>query len=559
MQTREKFLAIGLGAVLVFWVARPYLEATFVAPLQKLEGDIARLTTEKDLLWKRQLDLATKEGKMKEWRSLSLPPNPENAQRLYQEWLTNLALLSGFEISKMTLDKRIEERVGNTVVSATIPVTLEARAQLRELVEFLERFESTELLQRISRCHIVSPSSEGNPELAVTLTAEGLSMKSAPERARLFSQTELFDPVVKDATKITVVSNSAFPETLPFCVRIGTEFLNVIAMEGNTWTVQRGVERTFADQHAAGSVVEHFPLRVSNRKPDLAKYWGVSLFTKPAPLVEYKPRLSSTTPPPAIRGKSWNWKLELAGWNPAFGTPKYELVSGPPGLELNERNGTLQWRVSNQTELGNHPVSLLIWGTNGRDAGFSPTVSVRVRDPNVPPQVEDQNPLRFFIGRESTVKVSAKDPDGKGKPLTFAIEQGPNGMAIDGRTGELKWKPGDDATPLKTDVKIKVTDSDEFPESVTVTIPVSLEEDSARFTYLTSYIRRDPGGEEVWIFDRATNRTTVLAAGDNFRVADFDLTIEKIGPTFILVKRGDQLYRWKFEQPLTEMSPEKGT
>ncbi|HWL09473.1 MAG TPA: hypothetical protein VNQ76_13780, partial [Planctomicrobium sp.] len=240
MKNREKILAILLGAVVVAWVGLPYLENTFFAPLRELEGSIVKLTDEKDRLWKQQLDLAKKDAEVKQWKSLSLPPNPENAQSLYLEWITNLALLSGFDISKMTLGRRADDGT----VSVTIPVTIEARANLRELVDFLERFESVDLLHRIARCDVASPSSEGDPELNVTLTAEGLSLKTAPERTRLFPQTELFEPIKKDATTVTVVSNSGFPETLPFCVRIGTEFLNVTEIKENTWTVQRGVERT---------------------------------------------------------------------------------------------------------------------------------------------------------------------------------------------------------------------------------------------------------------------------------------------------------------------------
>ncbi len=557
MQIREKILAVVLGSAVVAWVGLPYLESTFLSPLRKLEADIATLTDDKDRLWKQQLELAGKDAQMKEWRTLSLPPDPEDSQRLYQEWITNLALMSGFNITKITLERRVDD----SIASVTIPLTIEARAKLREIVEFLERFESVDLLHRITRCDVVSPSSEGDPELSITLTAEGLALKSAPKRARLFAQTELFEPLKKDATSLIVVSNNGFPGELPFCIRIGTEFLNVTAINENTWTVQRGVERTFADQHESASAVEHFPLRPDEPlKLAAGKVWNGSLFTKPAPLVEYKPKLANSTPPTAIRGRNWTWKLELSDWNPAFGTPKFELLSAPPGVELNERLATLLWRVSSQAEVGNLPIQILIWGTNGRDAGFVANAQLKVRNPNRPPQVTVPGPLRFFIGRESTVKLTASDPDGNGKPLNFTLEQGPTGMTIDSKTGELRWKPGDDSMAQKTEIRVKVTDSDEMPESATATVPVTLEEDSARYTYVTAAIKRsngdDPSEEEAWIYDRATDRTTVLHVGQKFQVADFDLTLETIGATYLLVRQGDKLYRWRFEQPLTQMIPE---
>ncbi len=555
MQKREKILGVVLIASLGAMFGWPYLYNTFFSPLQEMEARIESLSNEKDLLWKQQLDLAKKDADLKGWYALSLPPNPENAQRLYLEWLTNLAHLSGFENLKVTLERRVDD----SVVSVTIPVMIEGRAKLREIAEFLERFESVDLLQRIARCELASPSNEGDPELNVTILAEGLSIKNAVERARLFPQTELFEEISKDATKLTVVSNKGFPETLPFCVRLGAEFLNVTAIDGNTWTVQRGVERSYSDHHDAGLSVELFPLRMNADPAALStRMLGLNLFTKPVPQVEYKPRLGESKPPAVIRGKAWTWKLDVAGWNPAFGTPKFELLSGPPGLELNERNGTLQWRSTAQAELGNHSVEMLIWGTNGRDAGFTPTLALRVRDPNQPPALSVEGPLQFFIGRESKVQLPATDPDGNGKPLSFALENGPTGMTLDSRTGELSWKPGDDSMPQKVDIRVKVTDGDELPESTTVTIPVTLAEDSARFTYLTGSVKRTSGQEEAWINDRATNQSRVLQPGQTFQIADFELTLETIGPTYVIVKRGDRKYRWRFEEPLTDMKPETG-
>lgn len=556
MKSREKLLAISLGAVLIGGVGFSYFESAILTPLRDLENQVKSKTAETQRLREEQMALARKDGEMKQWRGLSLPPNPEDAQRLYQEWLINLAQLSGFEILKVTLERRVAE--GDTFV--TIPVQVEVRAKLRELMEFIDRFESVDLLQRIARCEATSPSNEGDPELNVTMILEGVSMQSAPERTRLFPQSELFEPVSKDATKITVVSNKGFPEKAPFCVRIGTEFLNVTAIDGNTWTVQRGVEKTFSDKHDSNSYVELFPLRNDSRfAKEMNTIWSESLFTKPAPKVDYQPRLASTTPPPVIRGNSWNWKLDVTGWNPAFGSPKFELVSAPPGMELDAQTGTLQWKITSEAELGNHPVELLVWGTNGRDAGFAPSLKVRVRDRNLPPQITTAGPYRFFIGRESEIKLDVKDPDGNGKPVTFAIEQGPAGMTIDSQSGVVKWKPGEELMPQKLEVRLKVTDTDEFPEVVTATIPVSLDEDSARFTYLTGSVTRSSGKEEAWIYDRATNKTTVLHTGDAFQIADFDLTLESIGPTFVIVKRGEQKFQWKMEQPLTEMQPAPGT
>jgi hypothetical protein len=550
MQKREKILAIVLAAVVFGWIGLPMLESQFLAPLKELESRQIRLTDETERLHKQQLELALKDEQTRQWRSRSLPPDPLNAQRLYQEWLTNLAQLSGFSDIKITLERRVAE--GTTYV--TIPVTLESRARLQELVRFLERFHSVDLLHRIARCDVASPSNEGDPELSVTLLAEGLAIQSAPERTRLFPQTELFEAVDKEADRITVVSNKGFPQAVPFRIRMGNEFLDVTAMDDNVWTVQRGVERTFAEPHSGNTGVEQFPLRANGEVAEATAIWMHSPFTKPAPAIEFRPRLASTSPPPAIRDRDWSWKLDIAGWNPAFGSPNYELLAAPAGMELDERSGLLRWHPTAQVERGEHSVQVLVWGTNGRDAGFTPTFRVKVRDPNQPPRIAQPEALRFFIGRQSNVRIAAEDPDGNTQQLKFVLEEGPGGMTIDPASGQLSWTPGDDLAPQEFTIRVKATDSDDLPESAVVRIPVILQEDSARFTYLTGSVTRSDGAKEAWLYDRSSNRTARLHEGERFRIADLDLILESIGPTSVILRRNDQRYQLRFEQPLLEMA-----
>ncbi|WP_437226172.1 putative Ig domain-containing protein [Planctomicrobium sp. SH661] len=552
MQKREKILAGALGGTLVFWLGFSMFADRILKPLQELEGREIQLTKEKEQLFEQQLDLARKESEIKSWRALSLPPDPQDAQRLYQEWITTLALISGFEINKVSLDRRVAE--ADTYV--TIPITIDAKAQLQELASFLERFESVQLLHRIARCDVLSPSNEGNPELTLTLTAEGLSLPSAPARPRLFPLTELAEPISRDTQKLTVVSSKGFPDQTPFCIRIGSEFLNVTAVDGNVWTVQRGVEKSFAEKHNASDGVEEFPLQARKESSQaVAAMWTRSIFTKPTAQVNYQPRLASTTPPVAIRGTNWTWKLDVSGWNPAFGSPKFEVLSAPQGMELDEKTGTFHWRIGEQAELGRQPIEILVWGTNGRDSGFTSNVNVRVRDPNLPPRFSDQKPLKFFIGRQSKVKIAAEDPDGDNRKLQYSLSDGPSGMSIDASTGELRWTPGEDLLPQTLSVNVQVQDGDEMPQTASQKFSIALEEDSAKYTYLTGSVIRSNGEKECLINDRVTNRSTMVKEGDHLEVADFALTVEKIESTFMLVKRDGRLFRWQFEQPLTEMTP----
>lgn len=556
MQNREKLLAIGLGGIMVLWFGLPIFERNFLEPLNALAADEERLQKEANQKFDEQLELRKKEKRLADWRKISLPPDPLDAQRLYQEWLTDLGQLSGFEGIKVTL----ERRVATGKVYVTIPVTLEAKATVQELAQFLERFNSVDLLHRISTCDAISPASEGNPDLQVTLTAEGLSLTDAPVRSRLFPQIVLEADLNENQTNLQHPSAAiGFPEQGAFRVRIDDEFLNVNQVEGNQWTIQRGVARTFAEDHSVGATIELYPLRPPGTSGvrDVETMWSQSVFTKPAPQANYDPKLATTTPPPAIRGRKWDWKLNVSSWNPAFGSPMFSLLESPQGIKLDERTGNVSWDVTKSTELGQQSLQVMVWGSASKDAGFTSTVNLRVRDPNEPPELKEMGPLRFFLGRSSRKKIEGIDPDGEATGLRYKIEGAPEGMQIGERDGMLSWTPADSLDAQSMEIRVTVTDSDEDPESVTRTIPIALEEDSARYTYLTTTFRRELAegavAWEAYLFDRATNKTTMLKSGEKVTITDFEMTVKAIGDDFVEVERPEGQYRIVFERPLVDM------
>lgn len=556
MQKREKILAIALGSVVLLWFGLPILESSFVEPLVQLANDEERLQEEANEKFDEQLELRKKVKQLAQWRQKSLPPDPLNAQRLYQEWLVDLAQLSGFEGVVVTL----ERRVAQGQVFVTIPVTIEAKATLQELAQFIERFESVDLLHRIATCDVISPASEGNPDLQVTITAEGVSLLSAPERSRLFPQVELADGLQKDVNEIAAPDTaSGFTEEPGFLVRIGDEFARVTSIDQGTWKLQRGVEKTFAEDHTPGETVELFPTVEERSKltSQSEAMWSLSLFTKPAPQRDYDPQLASKTPPPAIRGEKWNWKLAVESWNPTFGTPMYSLIEAPAGMDLDERSGEISWPVDSQAEIGQQSILVVVWGSASKEAGFTSGFNLRVRDPNEPPELESQTPLKFFLGRTSTKRLIATDPDGDDDRLRFEVDGAPEGMQVNERDGTLTWTPSEALDPQTIDLRVTVTDSDEDAKSVTQTITILVEEDSARYTFLTTTFKKEfANGDEIWeahLYDRATNETTILKEDETVEIADFELKIEKIGEDFVEVTRPAGRFRILFERPLVAM------
>lgn len=558
MQKREKILAIALSAVVIIWFGLPIIENSFLEPLNQLEAEEASLREEQQAKFDAQLDLRKKENQLAVWRKLSLPPDPLDAQRLYQEWLTDLAQLSGLEQMKVTLERRNAQ--GDVYI--TIPVTIEARATMQELAQFLDRFNSTQLLHRIARCDAISPASAGNPDLQVTLTAEGISLTSAPVRNRLFPQIQLEAELKKSETTVDLANVPIdFPGEAPFRVRMDDEFANVTEVKGTKWTLQRGVDRTFADDHPAGTNIELFPVSPTTVHDSKAvqAMWNQSVFTKPAPQASYDPKLASTLAPPAIRGRRWEWKLDVNSWNPAFGSPMFSLVEGAEQIKLDERTGRLSWDVDAEAELGERNLQVMVWGSASKQAGFTSTVNLKVRDPNERPIITQNTPLRFFLGRNSQKRIAATDPDGEDADLRYELNGAPEGMLINQREGLLSWAPPESMDAQTLEVRVTVRDSDEFPESTSQTISISLEEDSARYTYLTTTFKKTyDGGKEEWeayLFDRATNQTKMLKESTQFTISDFEMTVKEIGEGFVDVERPEGRFRIVFERPLVDMVP----
>ncbi|MFG0335098.1 MAG: hypothetical protein ACF8TS_17205, partial [Maioricimonas sp. JB049] len=246
MQQREKVLAILLAVVVSGAVLVPMFERTFLDPLTALNG---QLKTVQQAVSARELDelkLMRATANLKDWRERSLPPDPLNAQRVYQEWLTDLAHVANWNGVQVRLGRRSTR--GTTY--ATVPVTIEARATLENVATFLRLFEATNLLHRISRLDLDRSVDPAGIQLAVTLTAEGLSLPDATHRTRLLPATVSAEQVPPDATRVTVVSTAGFPEQTPFRVRLGSEVVDVTDVDGSSWKIARGAAGTAITHHS---------------------------------------------------------------------------------------------------------------------------------------------------------------------------------------------------------------------------------------------------------------------------------------------------------------------
>ncbi len=256
MQKREKILAAILGAVILLWFGMPVIDSTFIEPVESRQNQLRVLNQQIDQREQKELELLRSAGQLGTWAAHSLPPDEHDAQRLYLEWLDDLAELSGFSDLKLSPGRRIREK--KTYVA--IQVTLEGSATYDQLCHFLLHFYQTELLQNIIGLELKSTGTRTSDRLEVKLTAEGLALAKAKPREQLFPRAKLAASLNSDSTQMKAQNASAFPGKVPFRIRIEQEFLTVTDIVDDTWTVERGADYTAPAQHDSGTPFELSPL-----------------------------------------------------------------------------------------------------------------------------------------------------------------------------------------------------------------------------------------------------------------------------------------------------------
>lgn len=549
MERREKLLAGGLGTAVLLWGGLGFYDNNIKAPLELKEQSL--ITAEQGIRdsrdqWKAMLK---SQKQVRDAVSDSLPPDPQDAQRVYLKWVMELAELSNWKDVKppATLDPR--SQLGK--IGVRVPITLTAKARMKDVAAFLWHFERTDLQQRVSAITLSSPASSGDPEFTVVATLEGVSLAEAPSRKRLFPETELNGAIDDKATAIQVTTVEGFPPKTPFRARIGNEFVTVTAAEGKTWTIARGVDQTKPAPHLANASVEYAPFRAPEPGHESIDSYSALLtrsgFLKPVPLIEFKPKLASTTLPALTRGEPWPAELKVESWSPAWPAPEYELVTPPAGLKLN--GAKLEWEVPAETKAGDYKFKLL--AKAGEVTKIETELSVTLKEKNRPPKFDAVAKLQAFVGRPLSFPVVAKDED-PGTSLTYALAGTiPAGMTIDSRSGTISWTPAETIEAAPVSFQVTATDNGTPAQVTTVDVSGQLEDDHAQFTYLIACV--DKGESRIaWLFDRLANTKTELKVGDKVKASDLEFAIEAIDTDGIVLRLPKSRQRLELGQHLRQ-------
>ena len=279
-QDRTKKLAITLFAIVGVMGLWKGLGKFVLDPTTKKNNELANLSLDIEKKKGEQHQLALDTRTVRNWTMRSLPPKDVDAQRLYKDWVTALADMTGFEDHVVEPGRRERKAIGGLSRSRktlfnSVKVTLKGNTTFDRLSRFLYYFDRSEIPQRVVDLKIVSDGNEGNPLLKVTLTVEALAFASAKKRSRIFPETELAKPLDDDSSQISVAKTDGFPkaegQTRVSHVKIGRQVMTVVKRDGQTWTVRPGIdappesEVELLSAESVGMRIEKFPVKP---KPD---------------------------------------------------------------------------------------------------------------------------------------------------------------------------------------------------------------------------------------------------------------------------------------------------
>jgi len=578
MERRTQILVGGLVGFILLWQGWLLFNSTFMAPLYKSTNDLEELQKSVSQKNKELVVLAKQQKNLNDWKRRSLPPDepvksnkqrPDalNAQRLYQDWLGDIAQLSGFapEELEVSPDRRVVSR-DNVFIS--VVVKIKAKARFEQVCRFLDRFYRTDLLHRVTSLRIQSLEPEGD-NLQILLEAEGLVLldpdRSAasrtPQKRLLFDQTTLAEDLSDSGTEMTVASIDGFPQKPDFMVRLRSEFLTVTKIDGTKWTVKRAADATTATSHPTGTIVELAPILpgVTARSADeIKQLLDSNIFIKPVPPAQYKLRISPLAEKSVTRGKSIEFLVIALGYDPGKGRPEFALVGpGVSGSRLDKATGKFSWTPTADQKAGKQTFKVEINHPSAPGGKLSETVNIVLREPNTAPKVAYKPAPPVFLGREWKYKLEASDAESSTGRLTWKLgENPPAGLQIDSTTGTLTWTSDDSTDVGEATVQIVVSDDGDPPQSTTYPLKLKVQDDAAAFTFLTTIFGVD-GVYLAKLYDRSQDKYTDLRVGTRFSVADVQGTVTKIDKKFLLFTSGDATNRLEIGQSLRQFSMEK--
>ena len=548
MKRRELMLAGGLLLVVVGWLVGPSL-------LDLVTGSGERLAARKLILNRELVQLK----KLNRWKKQSLAAPEANgadrAEEQYRNWVWSLAKSVGkFDEINVTPGSRGGSRRNRGYTPVQVQLT--GLARFADVERFLFHFYQADLLHRVVSLRMKSKSQDHDPQLDVTLIAEGLSLSYAgaerSQRASLFPQARL----VSDATDgtLTVEKAGGFPDQPGFLVRVDGQYLSVTSSEKSSdpetgaTTAQWDYEAVSPRKTlAAASTVELVRVAESMQNITLDDYKLVN------PFARYDPQLIVSGSKTITVGAAFSLTARVDGARPGIQTT-FGLGQHPDGMTIDKQTGKITWQTRTEQSPGRATLEVLA-RLEGRELPVSSTslewkaaATTVVR--NEPPTLGVLQPITVVAGSPVEFTVSGSDPE-KGT-LAFALSsRAPRGATIDARSGRFRWVP---QAPGEFRVTVEVRDDGTPSQKASGSVTINVSLDSAQFTVLTASIVRD-GEPEAWLYDRLKNQRVVLRPKSRFRYGEIEAEVVSIEARAVVFRIGNDERRLALGESLQKLKP----
>ncbi len=181
MSKREKVLASIVGALLfigVVYMAMTSVNKSIQGYRQQVRSLQQQMSDKQRIVRFSKIEA----DRMAEYERRSLPRDVEKARSLYQSWLVTQVREAGFSDPQVNI---IASRKDNDVFHS-FSLTVNGRADLKQLVEFLYDFYAADYLHRIRRLHAKRLSN--TRDLDVSLSIDALSLTTAAKEDSLHNQ-----------------------------------------------------------------------------------------------------------------------------------------------------------------------------------------------------------------------------------------------------------------------------------------------------------------------------------------------------------------------------------
>ncbi|QDT17571.1 putative Ig domain-containing protein [Alienimonas californiensis] len=547
MKRNEKILAGVLGLFLVGYLMRGPIVAMTTGPIDELQSTLDGRLERSGTLSNRKATIGAASLRVNDARSQSLPADVSYAERLYPQWLQDLATISGWEEVRTEL-RPVQARRDEQF--RPVRVELRGLATLAELDLFLRRFRRTDLLHRINSSKVASPSEVGDAPLDVLIEAEALSLPTAAQREEIFPFARLTADLSADdeAAEVTVPAglSGAFPEEPGFTVRAGTEFLTVADVqplgeeageEGAAvrWTLRRGAEGTQPADLSAGTFLQLWPHAPPAENAPAFSETGP--FRKPR---SYAPELKLDGSPRLVRGESFSLTASTVDYDPRGGEPTLSATGLPEGATFDPATGKLSWDPPADLPAGEYEVEIAA-AVPRPDKRVTGSVLLTLVDRNTPPTVSSVEPKTVNAGDVLLFETEANDAE-DGDEVDFSLVDPPEGAFIDSFFGLVRWEVPADLAPGEMTLTVRATDQGSPPLSGETRVRVTVTEDLRPYVKFVGRVTRN--GEPVaTLFNQAENQITRLEPGDDFALAGIEGRIVEIGRDSLEYRRNGRRYR----------------